>query len=1138
MATITVEQIRRVVTQYESRGADKAAADLAAIAAAEGSVARAAENMATITERSTKRQLDASTAAERVRLKYDEQYKLTQMLAREHRALATAVDAGRMSADDYVQTLTLMHARYGIVTEAQAALNGQLERENTLRARLALSEKSLSGMGRASAAAAPLLNEQANDRLRNLGTTVARNEAAAVAELAAEYSRLNVQAERALGNLGKMSAAPLNERANDRLRNMGQAVARAEAAALATVGEQIQTVREKYIPLVALQRRYKETLDDINQSAKLGALTEDERANAIGRTKVAFAAQVTALRSLQDAGAGVRLASHEVTNLGYQINDIATMLASGSSPFQVLATQGGQVYQVLAGDGRGLLGGFKALGGTIGGLVSPAGLAVGAVAAIGVAAAASYASWLAGEKQLQAALHGRGAATRATIDDLNAIAVAAAAAGDATAGEAREIIAALASTGKIGTELYEGLVDVTRRYAEVTKSDLASASEDIAKAFAKPGQGAEDLNEKLSFLDSTTLKYIRDVANSNRTHEAAALLLQKLDQVLPSASANLTLLGKAWLAVRNMASDAYTAMGRGIDALLSGPSLEEHIAVLEQRRAEIEAAIERNPNSRYRDRWADNLRQNTAELSKAYADRAMVEKRGEDARRSTLESEARAIVGSRDPRVQQLKELQEQQAKLRDVLGSGVAPGGTAAALEGVTNQIRAMTDAYGNLVPQAERVRREQELQNAVTAAVTTEQRAAAQAALERFRAEAEGADNATVSARANAAASQEMVQAQVEMTRATRDRLMAADESTRAQQLEIQLIGKTAGQVAELRANYEAEADLRRQAAETGISVSEQELAALRAKNAELGRSVDLAARANLQADIQFEREQLGRNPVDQQIASTLRASGLAVDLDSAEAAGLRLNATLSATKDLLGGVASSFLNDVLEGKSAVDALNDAFKRVAGTLLDMAVQNLVASAFGQSGGGGATDWLTSLVGGFLNFGSPSASVVATSTGRYAGPLAGGGLIRGEGTGTSDSIVARVSNGEFVVNAAATAAHRPLLEAINDNAPLPAFAKGGHVGARRRLYEESERAALRSAQVQAAQVISAPNINVRIIPTAGETADVTETVGADGAVDIEARMRRMVRGELTKAIDEGHVDQVGARRFGWRRQM
>jgi tape measure domain-containing protein len=59
---------------------------------------------------------------------------------------------------------------------------------------------------------------------------------------------------------------------------------------------------------------------------------------------------------------------------------------------------------------------------------------------------------------------------------------------------------------------------------------------------------------------------------------------------------------------------------------------------------------------------------------------------------------------------------------------------------------------------------------------------------------------------------------------------------------------------------------------------------------------------------------------------------------------------------------------------------------------------------------------------------------------------LADGGRVRGPGTGTSDSIPAMLSNGEFVVNAAATRQFGPMLQAIN-NGRLPKFATGGYVG-------------------------------------------------------------------------------------------
>ncbi|HVW81297.1 MAG TPA: hypothetical protein VHB69_10215, partial [Mycobacteriales bacterium] len=57
----------------------------------------------------------------------------------------------------------------------------------------------------------------------------------------------------------------------------------------------------------------------------------------------------------------------------------------------------------------------------------------------------------------------------------------------------------------------------------------------------------------------------------------------------------------------------------------------------------------------------------------------------------------------------------------------------------------------------------------------------------------------------------------------------------------------------------------------------------------------------------------------------------------------------------------------------------------------------------------------------------------------------ADGGYISGPGSGTSDSIPARLSNGEFVVNARSTSRNRALLDAINSGAQ--GFAPGGPVG-------------------------------------------------------------------------------------------
>ncbi|AZO38798.1 MAG: hypothetical protein EOS81_07145 [Mesorhizobium sp.] len=126
-------------------------------------------------------------------------------------------------------------------------------------------------------------------------------------------------------------------------------------------------------------------------------------------------------------------------------------------------------------------------------------------------------------------------------------------------------------------------------------------------------------------------------------------------------------------------------------------------------------------------------------------------------------------------------------------------------------------------------------------------------------------------------------------------------------------------------------------------------------------------------------------------------------------------------SLERDTVGG----FINDLRHGKTAAEALANALDKVVDKLIDMALNSL----FPATGGGG-------ILGGLFSF-------LGFKDGGYVQAFAGGGHVRGPGTSTSDSIPARLSDGEFVVNARATAKHRALVEAINSDT-LPALASGG----------------------------------------------------------------------------------------------
>ncbi|WIJ24996.1 hypothetical protein [Devosia sp. RR2S18] len=68
------------------------------------------------------------------------------------------------------------------------------------------------------------------------------------------------------------------------------------------------------------------------------------------------------------------------------------------------------------------------------------------------------------------------------------------------------------------------------------------------------------------------------------------------------------------------------------------------------------------------------------------------------------------------------------------------------------------------------------------------------------------------------------------------------------------------------------------------------------------------------------------------------------------------------------------------------------------------------------------------------------SGPAIPSSPDRTLPGFSTGGWVGGPGTGTSDSIPAMLSNGEFVVNASAAGRYGALLEAVNSGYPADAF--------------------------------------------------------------------------------------------------
>lgn len=105
-----------------------------------------------------------------------------------------------------------------------------------------------------------------------------------------------------------------------------------------------------------------------------------------------------------------------------------------------------------------------------------------------------------------------------------------------------------------------------------------------------------------------------------------------------------------------------------------------------------------------------------------------------------------------------------------------------------------------------------------------------------------------------------------------------------------------------------------------------------------------------------IAFERDQIGRGDIDATVAARLRSANLPIDLNSSEAAMLRLNEQLKLGKDLATDFATGFARDLRSGVAPMQALTNALGRLQDRLIDMALNKAIANLFGG---------LTSIFGG-----------------------------------------------------------------------------------------------------------------------------------------------------------------------------
>lgn len=430
------------------------------------------------------------------------------------------------------------------------------------------------------------------------------------------------------------------------------------------------------------------------------------------------------------------LSADQGRNLTYQGFDVFTSFAGGMPAGLIASQQGPQILQALMASEGGLKGGIKDLGQTAAGLLTPFTLATTAV--VGFGAAVTAAAVAAGQDRatLEKSLQGIGAASGATVSQLDALARSNAEAGKVSASTSREIAAGYASTGQFALPVIDSLTRATSEYARITGQEVPAATAELSRMFADPASGADDLAAKIGGLDDRTRQLIAtQIEQGDRTAAQQTLA----DSLKASIDANAAATG-GWAAAWNTATAAalgYWEAAKRIAGIKLGivpegaqeavDRLDKVIAATNKSRAASGMQPLGLGDKYVRDRDAAAIMADT--------ERRIAEGKAAEARAESASITAGKIAGAVDPNYGRLSELRKQQSDLRDALADPLARSkiGDQRQVEdaylATTRAIGSMTDATGKMISTEELAKRQDQLRiDSLNAKTDAEKKAVAE--------------------------------------------------------------------------------------------------------------------------------------------------------------------------------------------------------------------------------------------------------------------------------------------------------------------------------------------------------------------------------------------------------------------------
>jgi hypothetical protein len=341
----SLEAIRQLTIRGRSEGLDKVAADLRLVDTAQKQVAASAGPLAIATDTVAKKVTSSAGAYDRLRQSIDLDYRAQMQLEKGQRTINAALEQGVIDAQGATNAIDMLTAKY-------ARLHGAMSVSVSPGQLIGAQESGASASASAAAFAAEL------DRLDEIAVLKAQ-------QIGQNFNQTLNASFATTGKSARDSASVFED------------AARAEGL----MAKEAAQLRAQINPLGAALDQMNAELAQYSSLAAAGAINAGELAQAQAMARSRYEATAGSLTTMSR---NTKLATHEVTNLTYQLNDIATGLATGQSPFMIFAQQSGQLTQIFGNRGirTALVGTFQGLAS----MVSPVTLALAGLAAGGWAA--------------------------------------------------------------------------------------------------------------------------------------------------------------------------------------------------------------------------------------------------------------------------------------------------------------------------------------------------------------------------------------------------------------------------------------------------------------------------------------------------------------------------------------------------------------------------------------------------------------------------------------------------------------------------------------------------------------------------------------------------------------------------------